>query len=126
MNFSDRDLDVFMPTYRRLDCEIESADGVHVTDTNGKRYIDFICGLGVHLFGHRHPAIIDAIERQLRKYLHVSNLFVQQRFNETMGRVLTNIEEKIYIPERVDGKTRDLWLLLNREPAKPATATPNQ
>jgi len=54
------------------------------------------------------------------------DLFVQQRFNETMGRVLTNIDEKIYVPERLDGKTRDLWLLLNREPLKPSTATTNQ
>ncbi len=52
-----------------------------------------------------------------------ADLFVQQRFNETMGRVLTNIDEKIYVPERLDGKTRDLWLLLNREPPKPSTAT---
>lgn len=55
-----------------------------------------------------------------------SNLFVQQRFNETMGRLLPNIQEKIYIPERLDGKTRDLWLLLNREPTKPSTANTNQ
>src|SRR6185369_6758384 len=47
------------------------------------------------------------------------DLFVQQRFNETMGRVLTNIDEKIYVPDRLDGKTRELWLMLNREPAKP-------
>jgi membrane protease subunit HflK len=52
-----------------------------------------------------------------------ANLFVQQRFNETMGRVLTNVQEKIFVSERMDGKTRDLWLLLNREPAKPSTAT---
>jgi membrane protease subunit HflK len=55
-----------------------------------------------------------------------ADLFVQQRFNETMGRVLTNIDEKIYVPERLDGKTRDLWLLLNREPTKPLTANTNQ
>ena len=55
-----------------------------------------------------------------------ADLFVQQRFNETMGRVLTNIDEKIYVPERLDGKTRDLWLLLNREPTKPSTANTNQ
>jgi membrane protease subunit HflK len=55
-----------------------------------------------------------------------ANLFVQQRFNDTMGRVLTNVQEKIYVPERLDGKTRDLWLLLNREPSKPSTANTNQ
>ena len=52
-----------------------------------------------------------------------ADLFVQQQFNETMGRVLTNLQEKIYVPERMDGKTRDLWLMLNREPPKPITAT---
>ena len=55
-----------------------------------------------------------------------ADLFVQQRFNETMGRVLTNLQEKIYVPERLDGKTRELRLLLNSEPPKPSTATTNQ
>jgi membrane protease subunit HflK len=55
-----------------------------------------------------------------------ADLFVQQQFNETMGRVLTNLQEKIYVPERMDGKQRDLWLMLNREPPKPSTATTNQ
>jgi membrane protease subunit HflK len=54
------------------------------------------------------------------------DLFVVQQFNETMGRVLTNLQDKIYVPERADGKQRDLWLLLNREPPKPLTATTNQ
>ncbi len=54
------------------------------------------------------------------------DLFVVQQFNETMGRVLTNLQDKIYVPERTDGKQRDLWLLLNREPPKPLTGTTNQ
>lgn len=62
----------------------------------------------------------------LPRYETNADLFVQQRFNETMGRVLTNLQEKIFIPERMDGKQRDLWLLLNREPQKPSTANTNQ
>jgi hypothetical protein len=42
----------------------------------------------------------------------------QQRLNETMGRVLPNLQDKIYISGRADGKPRDLWLQLNREPLK--------
>ncbi|HXT12975.1 MAG TPA: protease modulator HflK [Candidatus Angelobacter sp.] len=53
-------------------------------------------------------------------------LFAQQQFNEVMGRVLTNLDEKIYVPERADGKPRELRLLLNQEPPKPLTATTNQ
>jgi len=62
----------------------------------------------------------------LPQYQTNADLFVQQRFNEAMSRVLTNIDEKIYVPERTDGKSRDLWLLLNREPAKPSTSNTNQ
>jgi membrane protease subunit HflK len=61
----------------------------------------------------------------LPRYQTNADLFVQQRFNDTMGRVLTNIQEKIYVPERMDGKQRDLWLLLNREPPKPAMSVTN-
>ena len=49
------------------------------------------------------------------------NLFAQQHLVQTMGRVLTNVSEKIYLPDRADGKSRELRLLLNREPPKPKT-----
>jgi hypothetical protein len=50
------------------------------------------------------------------------NLFVQQRLNETLGRVLTNVQDKIFLPQRADGKSRQLRLLLNREPVTPKPA----
>jgi modulator of FtsH protease HflK len=52
-----------------------------------------------------------------------ANLFVLQQFNQTMGRVLTNLQDKIYVSETMGGKPRDLWLMLNREPPKPAAST---
>ena len=57
----------------------------------------------------------------LAKYESNPDLFVQQHLVQTMGRVLTNVSEKIYLPDRVDGKSRELRLLLNREPPKPKT-----
>ena len=59
-------------------------------------------------------------------YTTNADLFVQKNLNETMARVLTNVQDKIYVPESMNGKTRDLWLMLNREPPKPSTATTNQ
>src|SRR5207237_802837 len=56
----------------------------------------------------------------LTRYRANPDLFVQQRWNETMGRTLTNVQDKIYLSERADGKPRDLWLNLNREPLKSA------
>jgi membrane protease subunit HflK len=50
-------------------------------------------------------------------------LFRQRLLTETMERVLTNAQEKFFVPARHDGKTRELRLQLSREPAKP-TAPP--
>jgi hypothetical protein len=59
----------------------------------------------------------------LPKYKSNADLFVQQRLVETMSRVLTNVQDKIFLSERADGKARELRLLLNREPPKPKTET---
>ena len=53
------------------------------------------------------------------KYESNPDLFRQQQMVQTMSRVLTNASEKIYVPSRADGKSRELRLLLNREPPKP-------
>lgn len=50
------------------------------------------------------------------------NLFVQQRLADTLGRVLTNVQDKVFLPQRADGKPRELWLQLNREPVTPKPA----
>jgi membrane protease subunit HflK len=50
-------------------------------------------------------------------------LFASVLLNETISRVLTNVQDKIFLPERADGKTRELRLQLSREPQKPP---PNQ
>ncbi|MCU0392385.1 MAG: aminotransferase class III-fold pyridoxal phosphate-dependent enzyme, partial [Thermoflexibacter sp.] len=51
--------------------EIKSAEGIYLKDKEGKRYIDLISGIGVSNVGHRHPYVIKAIRRQLKRYLHV-------------------------------------------------------
>jgi acetylornithine/succinyldiaminopimelate/putrescine aminotransferase len=50
--------------------EIERAEGLHLFDTMGKKYMDLIAGIGVSALGHRHPSVIQAIQNQLDKYLH--------------------------------------------------------
>lgn len=51
--------------------EIEKAEGVYLFSPTGKRYTDLISGIGVSNVGHRHPKVIEAIEKQLQKYLHL-------------------------------------------------------
>lgn len=45
-------------------------------------------------------------------------LFILQRLTETLGRSLTNVQDKIFVAENPGGKTKELRLLLNREPPK--------
>ena len=43
-------------------------------------------------------------------------------FVQAMGQVLTNVQDKFYLPQRADGKPRELRLQLNREPPQPKPA----
>ena len=57
----------------------------------------------------------------LPQYQHHPALFAQQRLTETLGRVLTNAQDKIFLTESPDGNRKELRLLLNREAPKPKT-----
>lgn len=51
--------------------EPERAEGIYIYGRNGERWIDFISGISVSNVGHRHPQVLEAIEAQLKKYLHL-------------------------------------------------------
>lgn len=54
-----------------LALEIVKAEGLHLTDQSGKKYIDLISGIGVSNIGHRHPNVVQAIKHQVDQHLHV-------------------------------------------------------
>lgn len=54
-----------------LGLEIERAEGIYLLTRGGKRYVDFISGIGVANIGHQHPAVLTAIRQQLDRHLHV-------------------------------------------------------
>ncbi len=51
--------------------EIESAEGLLLRGVGGQQYYDLISGIGVSSVGHRHPKVIKAVKKQLKKYLHL-------------------------------------------------------
>jgi len=51
--------------------EMASAEGVWLTDTDGKKYIDGIAGFSVCNIGHGNPAVIKAVQEQAAAYMHV-------------------------------------------------------
>lgn len=54
-----------------LGLEIVKAEGCMLFDAAGKDYLDLIGGISVANTGHRHPAVISAIQKQLEAYLHI-------------------------------------------------------
>ncbi|VVD98203.1 4-aminobutyrate--2-oxoglutarate transaminase [Pandoraea sputorum] len=51
---------------------IEKALGSHVWDVNGRRYLDFVGGIGVMNVGHNHPKVVDAVKAQLERVTHAA------------------------------------------------------
>ncbi len=58
----------------------------------------------------------------LPQYQSNPSLFEQMTFVQAMSQVFTNVQDKIYLPQRADGKPRELRLMLNREPPMPKPA----
>lgn len=69
---------LFFRTYKRLSLDIERAEGVYLYARDGKRYLDFFGGLAVNALGYNHPRVNETIFNQVRKYIHLSNFYVQE------------------------------------------------
>ena len=64
-----------METYGRLPVAFTRGEGAYLFDTDGKRYLDGLCGLAVTGLGHAHPRVTAAIASQAGALLHTSNLY---------------------------------------------------
>lgn len=64
-----------MHTFGRKPVELVEGRGMRVKDAAGAEYLDFIAGIGVCCLGHCHPAVSEAIAKQAKKLIHVSNYY---------------------------------------------------
>ncbi|MEH2387467.1 MAG: aspartate aminotransferase family protein [Nostoc sp.] len=64
-----------MSTYARFPLALERGAGCRVWDTEGREYLDFVAGIATCTLGHAHPAMVEAVTRQIQKLHHVSNLY---------------------------------------------------
>ncbi|AFC49315.1 acetylornithine aminotransferase [Mycobacterium intracellulare MOTT-02] len=69
---------VMMNNYGTPAMALASGDGAVVTDVDGKSYLDLLGGIAVNILGHRHPAIIEAVTRQMATLGHTSNLYATE------------------------------------------------
>ncbi|PHQ57926.1 MAG: aspartate aminotransferase family protein [Sulfurimonas sp.] len=75
MNTKELDKKYVLQTYGRGDIEFVSGDNATLTDTEGKKYIDFTSGIGVVSVGHANARVNAALCEQIGKITHTSNLY---------------------------------------------------
>ena len=54
-----------------LALEISHAEGSYIYDIDGKKHLDFVAGVSACTLGHSHPKIVEAVQNQAAKYMHV-------------------------------------------------------
>jgi predicted acetylornithine/succinylornithine family transaminase len=77
-SIAERERRYLLQTYARYPLAIESGKGVYIRDVDGRKYLDFVGGLGVNALGHAHKRIVKVIREQAARAIHVSNLYYHQ------------------------------------------------
>ena len=67
--------DVMQGNYGVPTITLKSGKGLVVTDTTGKKYLDFLGGIATNVLGHAHPVIVRAVSKQIATLGHVSNFY---------------------------------------------------
>ncbi|MFN5578132.1 MAG: aminotransferase class III-fold pyridoxal phosphate-dependent enzyme [Akkermansiaceae bacterium] len=78
MNSTEHFTNHVMPTYGRFPLTLVEGKGARVRDDAGREYLDFCMGIAVCSLGHCHPRLVNAIQQQAAKLIHVSNLYLNQ------------------------------------------------
>ena len=74
----DLERDYVLQNYARYPLVLARGKGCYVYDLEGRRYLDFIAGIGVNALGHAHPRILAVIREQAGLLIHSSNLYYHQ------------------------------------------------
>ncbi|MGB0185894.1 MAG: aspartate aminotransferase family protein [Flavobacteriaceae bacterium] len=92
--------------------EISHAEGSFIYDKNQKKYLDFVAGVSACSLGHRHPKVVEAIKKQLDRYMHVMvyGEYIQKpalELTQLLANYLPKDIEKTYLTnsgtEAIDG-----------------------
>ncbi|MBE5996506.1 MAG: aspartate aminotransferase family protein [Lachnospiraceae bacterium] len=65
----------YVHVYNRFPIVLEKGNGVYVTDTDGKEYLDFAAGIAVFALGYNDPEYNAALTDQIGRIIHTSNLY---------------------------------------------------
>jgi acetylornithine/N-succinyldiaminopimelate aminotransferase len=89
---------LLLPTYDRQRVLFERGRGVYLLDSSGKRYLDFLSGIGVNALGYGHPVIQRVVKRQASRLIHLCNLFFHEYQAELAKRltVMSGLERAFF------------------------------
>ncbi len=80
-------VDHCVPNYKRYPLTFTRGEGAHLFDASGRRWLDFLTGLGVNALGHAHPRLVAALRDQAGTLIHISNLYQHPLQNELATRL---------------------------------------
>lgn len=84
--------------YAPLPVVVAEADGVWMTDADGKRYLDLLAAYSAVNFGHRHPAIVEALTTQLGRVTLTSRAFMNDRLEPFAAALATLCGKDLVLP----------------------------
>ncbi len=79
--------------YGRIDISFTHGKGAYLYDTEGKEYLDLVAGIAVNSIGYSHPRWVEAMQEQISRLTHVSNLYY--------------VEEQAVLAEKIASITPD-------------------
>lgn len=84
-------------TYNRFPVAFVRGEGMYLYDAEGKKYLDFAAGIAVHALGHAHPVFTAAIQEQVGKLIHTSNLYYHDQLAEASEKLAKAAEmDKVF------------------------------
>lgn len=84
-----------LPSYQRFPITIVRGEGSYIYDDKGKKYLDFLSGWSVSNLGHRPPAVVETMTKQVGELIHVPNVF----YTEPQGQLA-----KLLVRHSIPGK----------------------
>ncbi|MCL2890966.1 MAG: aspartate aminotransferase family protein [Methanomassiliicoccaceae archaeon] len=74
-NIKELSTEYLFQNYGRMDIAFAYGKGAYLYSTDGKEYLDTVAGIAVNAIGYAHPVWVKAMQEQISKLIHVSNLY---------------------------------------------------
>ena len=88
----------FLNNYSKPSIQIVQGEGLYLKDSEGNIHLDFLSGIAVNALGHSHPAVVEAVSKQIRTLDHVSNLYSNDVAEELSSKLseISGINGKVF------------------------------